>query len=114
MHAEMKIGDSIHHDGGADGEAKAKPCSLYLHVADVDCRLPARDPGGWTSWGTEGPVLWETAAGRDRSVRQLWGSAPHIEDVSHAEMEKRFRGHGRQAVGDFEVETADIAWRCLQ
>jgi uncharacterized glyoxalase superfamily protein PhnB len=36
VHAEMKIGDSIVMMGEAMGDWKAKPCSLYLYVGDVD------------------------------------------------------------------------------
>ena len=91
MHAEMKIGDSIIMMGAPMGEAKARPCSLYLYVADVDAVYQRAIQAGGTSVGEPKDQFYgDRSAGVIDPCGNYWGIGTHIEDVSHAEMEKRF------------------------
>ena len=91
MHAELKIGDSIVMMGEAMGQWKAKPCSLYLHVEDVDAVYQRAIQAGGTSVGEPKDQFYgDRSAGVIDPSGNYWGIGTHIEDVSHAEMEKRF------------------------
>jgi uncharacterized glyoxalase superfamily protein PhnB len=91
MHAEMKIGDSIIMMGTPMGEAKAKPCSLYLYVEDVDAVYQRAIQAGGTSVGEpKNQFYGDRCGGVTDPCGNYWGIGTHIEDVSHEEIEKRF------------------------
>jgi uncharacterized glyoxalase superfamily protein PhnB len=91
MHAEVKIGDSIIMMGTPMGEGKAKPCSLYLYVDDVDAVYQRAIQAGGTSAGEPKDQFYgDRSGGVIDPSGNYWGIGTHIEDVSHEEMERRF------------------------
>jgi len=91
MHAELKIGDSILMMGAPMGEGKAKPCSLYLHVEDVDAVYQRAIQAGGTSVGEPKDQFYgDRTGGVLDPCGNYWGIATHVEDVSHEEMAQRF------------------------
>jgi uncharacterized glyoxalase superfamily protein PhnB len=91
MHAELKIGDSILMMGTPMGEGKAKPCSLYLHVEDVDAVYQRAIQAGGTSVREPSDQFYgDRTGGVTDPSGNYWGIATHVEDVSHEEMAKRF------------------------
>jgi uncharacterized glyoxalase superfamily protein PhnB len=91
MHAEVKIGDSIMMMGEPMGEWKAKPCSLYLYVEDVDAVYQRAIQAGGTSVGEPKDQFYgDRSGGVIDPSGNYWGIGTHIEDVSHEEMAKRF------------------------
>jgi uncharacterized glyoxalase superfamily protein PhnB len=91
MHTEVKIGDSIVMMGTPMEAGKVKPCSLYLHVEDVDAVYQRAIQAGGTSVREPANQFYgDRAAGVTDPCGNYWGIGTHIEDVSHEEMEKRF------------------------
>lgn len=91
MHAEVKIGDSMIMMGQAMGEWKAKPCSLYLYVEDVDAVYQRAIQAGGTSVREPSDQFYgDRTGGVIDPCGNYWGIATHVEDVSQDEVEKRF------------------------
>jgi uncharacterized glyoxalase superfamily protein PhnB len=91
MHAEVQIGDSKVMMGTPMGEWKAKPCSLYLYVEDVDAVYQRAIQAGGTSVGEPKDQFYgDRSGGVIDPSGNYWGIGTHIEDVSHEEMAKRF------------------------
>jgi len=91
MHADVKIGDSTIMMGEAMGEWKPKPCSLYLYVEDVDAVYQrAIDAGGTKVREPSNQFYGDRTGGVIDPCGNYWGTATHVEDVSHEEMTKRF------------------------
>jgi uncharacterized glyoxalase superfamily protein PhnB len=91
MHAEVKIGDSTVMMGEPMGDWKAKPCSLYLYVEDVDAVYRrAIQAGGTSVGGPKDQFYGDRTGGVIDPCGNYWGIATHVEDVSHEEMAKRF------------------------
>ena len=91
MHAEVQIGDSKVMMGAAMGEWKAKPCSLYLYVEDVDAVYHRAVQAGATSAREPADQFYgDRSGGVIDPCGNYWGIGTHIEDVSREEMEKRF------------------------
>jgi uncharacterized glyoxalase superfamily protein PhnB len=90
-HAEVKIGDSKVMMGEPMGDWKAKPCSLYLYVEDVDTVYQRAIQAGGTSVGEPKDQFYgDRTGGVIDPSGNYWGIATHVEDVSHEEMAKRF------------------------
>ena len=91
MHAEVKIGDSTVMMGEPMGDWKAKPCSLYVYVEDVDAVYQrAIEAGGTSVGGPKDQFFGDRTGGVIDPCGNYWGIATHVEDVSHEEMAKRF------------------------
>ena len=91
MHAEVKVGDSKLMMGEPMGDWKAKPCSLYLYVEDVDTVYQRAIQAGGTSVGEPKDQFYgDRSGGVTDPCGNHWGIGTHIEDVSHEEMAKRF------------------------
>jgi uncharacterized glyoxalase superfamily protein PhnB len=91
VHAEMKIGDSIVMMGEAMGDWKAKPCSLYLYVGDVDAVYQrAVQAGGASVREPSDQFYGDRTGGVTDPSGNYWGIATHVEDVRPEEMKKRF------------------------
>src|SRR5271157_3475908 len=91
MHAEVKIGDSKVMMGEAMGEWKAKPCSLYLYVEDVDAVYQrAIQAGGTSVREPKDQFYGDRSAGVIDPCGNYWGIGTHVEDVSQDEVERRF------------------------
>ena len=90
MHAEVKIGNTAIMLGEAMGDWKAKPCSLYLYVEDVDAVYKRAIQAGGTSVAEPKDQFYgDRSAGVIDPAGNHWGIATHIEDVSLEEMTKR-------------------------
>ena len=90
MHAEVKVGDSKLMMGEPMGDWKAKPCSLYLYVEDVDAVYQRAIQAGGTSVSEPSDQFYgDRTGGVIDPSGNYWGIATHIEDVSHEEMAKR-------------------------
>ena len=90
MHAELKIGDSILMMGTPMGEGKAKPCSLYLHVEDVDAVYQRAIQAGGTSVSEPSNQFYgDRTGGVIDPSGNYWGIATHVEDVPPEEMAQR-------------------------
>ena len=91
MHAEVKVGDSKLMMGEPMGDWKAKPCSLYLYVEDVDAVYQRAIQAGGTSVREPSDQFYgDRTGGVIDPCGNYWGIATHVEDVSHEEMAKRF------------------------
>jgi PhnB protein len=91
MHAEVKVGDSKLMIGEPMGDWKAKPCSLYLYVEDVDAVYQRAIQAGGTSVREPSDQFYgDRTGGVIDPSGNYWGIATHVEDVSHEEMAKRF------------------------
>jgi uncharacterized glyoxalase superfamily protein PhnB len=91
MHAEVKVGDSKLMMGEPMGDWKAKPCSLYLYVEDVDAVYQHAIQAGGTSVSEPSDQFYgDRTGGVIDPSGNYWGIATHVEDVSHEEMAKRF------------------------
>jgi uncharacterized glyoxalase superfamily protein PhnB len=91
MHAEVKVGDSKLMMGEPMGDWKAKPCSLYLYVEDVDAVYQRAIQAGGTSVSEPSDQFYgDRTGGVIDPSGNYWGIATHVEDVSHEEMAKRF------------------------
>jgi uncharacterized glyoxalase superfamily protein PhnB len=91
MHAEVKVGDSKLMIGEPMGDWKAKPCSLYLYVEDVDAVYQRAIQAGGTSVSEPSDQFYgDRTGGVIDPSGNYWGIATHVEDVSHEEMAKRF------------------------
>jgi uncharacterized glyoxalase superfamily protein PhnB len=90
MHAEVKVGDSKLMMGEPMGDWKAKPCSLYLYVEDVDAVYQRAIQAGGTSVREPSDQFYgDRTGGVIDPSGNYWGIATHVEDVSHEEMAKR-------------------------
>ena len=90
MHAEVKIGDSKLMMGEPMGDWKAKPCSLYLYVEDVDAVYQRAIQAGATSVREPSNQFYgDRPGGVIDPSGNYWGIATHVEDVPPGEMEKR-------------------------
>jgi uncharacterized glyoxalase superfamily protein PhnB len=90
MHAEVKVGDSKLMMGEPMGDWKAKPCSLYLYVEDVDAVYQRAIQAGGTSVSEPADQFYgDRTGGVIDPSGNYWGIATHVEDVSHEEMAKR-------------------------
>jgi uncharacterized glyoxalase superfamily protein PhnB len=90
MHAEVKIGDSKVMMGEPMGDSKAKPCSLYLYVEDVDAVYQRAIQAGGTSVGEPKDQFYgDRTGGVIDPSGNYWGIATHVEDVSPEEMATR-------------------------
>ena len=91
IHAEVKIGDSIVMMGEPMGDWKAKPCSLYLYVEDVDgVYQRALQAGGTSVREPSDQFYGDRTGGVIDPCGNYWGIATHVEDVPPEEMKKRF------------------------
>ena len=92
MHAEVRIGDSMLMltDGG--GGWKPMPAALYLYVNDADATYQRALAAGATS--VMEPVT-QFYGDRHGGVKDpsgnIWWIATHVEDVSPAEEERRWK-----------------------
>jgi uncharacterized glyoxalase superfamily protein PhnB len=90
-HAEVKIGDSMVMMGAPMGDFKAKPCSLYLYVEDVDAVYQRAIQAGGTSVREPSNQFYgDRTGGVIDPCGNYWGIATHVEDVPPAEVAKRF------------------------
>jgi uncharacterized glyoxalase superfamily protein PhnB len=90
-HAEVKIGDSKLMMGSPMGDFKAKPCSLYLYVEDVDAVYQRAIQAGGTSVREPSDQFYgDRSGGVIDPCGNYWGIATHIEDVPPEEVTKRF------------------------
>jgi uncharacterized glyoxalase superfamily protein PhnB len=90
-HAEVKIGDSKVMMGAPMGDFKAKPCSLYLYVEDVDAVYQRALQAGGTSVREPADQFYgDRSAGVIDPCGNYWGIATHVEDVSSEEITRRF------------------------
>jgi uncharacterized glyoxalase superfamily protein PhnB len=91
MHTEVKIGDSIVMMGAPMEAGKAKPCSLYLYVGDVDAVYQRAVQAGGTSVREPSDQFYgDRTGGVTDPCGNYWGIGTHIENVSREEMEERF------------------------
>ena len=91
MHAEVKVGDSKLMMGEPMGDWKAKPCSLYLYVEDVDAVYQRAIQAGGTSVREPSDQFYgDRSGGVIDPCGNYWGIATHIEDVPPEEVTKRF------------------------
>ena len=91
MHAEVQIGDSKVMMGAAMGEWKAKPCSLYLYVEDVDAVYHRAIQVGGTSVREPADQFYgDRTGGVIDPCGNYWGIATHVEDVPPEEVARRF------------------------
>ena len=91
MHTEVKIGDSIVMMGAPMEAGKAKPCSLYLYVGDVDAVYQRAVQAGGTSVREPSDQFYgDRTGGATDPCGNDWGIGTHIENVSREEMEERF------------------------
>ena len=90
-HAQLTIGDSplMLAEGGE--QWKPLPCAMYLYVKDTDATYQQAVAAGGTSLMAPADQFYgdRNAGVVDPSGNQWW-IATHIEDVSDAEMSKRF------------------------
>jgi uncharacterized glyoxalase superfamily protein PhnB len=90
-HAEVKIGDSKLMMGSPMGEWKAKPCSLYLYVEDVDAVYQRAIQAGGTSVREPSDQFYgDRTGGVIDPCGNYWGIATHVEDVPPEEVTRRF------------------------
>jgi PhnB protein len=90
MHAEVRIGDSVLMMGGAKGDWKAMPASLYIYVKDTDAAYNRALQAGATSINEPSDKFYgDRNAGVKDPFGNLWFIATHVEDVSREEMKRR-------------------------
>ncbi len=89
MHAQVRIGDSMIMLGPARPEYPAKPCALYLYVADTDASYQAALAAGATSiMEPEDMFYGDRNAGVRDSAGNNWWIATHKKTVPHEELER--------------------------
>ncbi|HYQ96291.1 MAG TPA: VOC family protein [Candidatus Eisenbacteria bacterium] len=92
MHAEMRIGDSVVMLGEASGQYRPMPACLYLYVEDVDATYRrALQAGGISVTEPKDQFYGDRSAGVRDPGGNFWWIATHKEDVSEAEIERRFK-----------------------
>lgn len=90
-HAEMKIGDSPVMMGGARDPWKPRLATLYMYVEDVDALFrKAIEAGGKSLQEPKDQFYGDRSGGVEDPCGNFWYIATHVEDVSHAEIERRF------------------------
>jgi len=95
-HAEMKIGSSMIMLGQAGDQWKARPCSIYLYVEDVDAVYRrAMEAGGKSLMEPADQFYGDRNGGVEDPEGNQWFIGTHMEDVSEAEIEQRGRAAGR-------------------
>jgi uncharacterized glyoxalase superfamily protein PhnB len=100
MHAEMRIGDSVVMLGEACGEYRPMPGCLYLYVEDVDGMYNRALQAGATSVTEPRDQFYgDRSAGVRDPAGNFWWIATHKEDVTDAELERRFRATLSQPSG---------------
>lgn len=90
-HAQLIIGDSPIMLAEGSEQWKPLPCAMYLYVKDTDATYKQAMAAGATSQMAPADQFYgdRNAGVVDPSGNQWW-IATHIEDVSDAEMSKRF------------------------
>ena len=92
MHAEMRVGDSMLMLADAVEQFGAMPTSVYLYVTDCDTVYQsALGTGGVSVF----PIMTLPSGERYGGVKDpcgnVWWVATHVEDVSPAEEERRWK-----------------------
>jgi len=97
-HAEIEIGDSRimladeapAHDAKAPAAFGGSPVSLHLYVADVDATMAkAVAAGGTAKSQPEDKFYGDRLGSLIDPFGHTWHISTHIEDVTHAEIERR-------------------------
>jgi PhnB protein len=89
-HAEIKIGDSMVMVGQARDEWKARPSAFYLYVPDCDGWYKrAMQAGAKSLMEPADQFYGDRNAGVEDPAGNYWWIAPHIEDVSPDELDRR-------------------------
>ena len=95
-HAEMQIGTSIVMLGQASDQWKARPCSIYLYVEDVDAVYHrATEAGGKSMMEPADQFYGDRIASVEDTEGNYWYISTHIEDLSAEEIERRAKAAGR-------------------
>ena len=97
VHAAVKIGNSMMMMGQPRGEWKASPCMLYMYVDDVDAAYArALQAGAKEIREPRDEFYGDRSGGVQDPAGNQWWIATHLEDVSPAELEKRFQAMAGQ------------------
>jgi PhnB protein len=97
MHASVKIGDSRIMLSDANDQMPANQTSIFLYVNDVDATYKRAIAAGGTSTMEVADQFWGDRTGSLRDpFGNRWSIATHKEDVSSAEIEKRFQAFLKQ------------------
>ena len=95
MHAAVKIGDSIVMMGEPAGPQQPRPCNLYLYVEDVDTVYRrAVAAGGKSINEPQNQFYGDRSGGVEDPSGNCWWIASRVEDVSEAELARRFAAMG--------------------
>jgi uncharacterized glyoxalase superfamily protein PhnB len=96
-HCEVKIGDSIIMIGEPRGVWIARPCTLYLYVADCDALYNRALKAGATSLVEPADQFYgDRSAGIQDPTGNFWWIATHKEDLSPEEIQKRAAAFGKK------------------
>jgi PhnB protein len=97
MHASVKIGDSRIMLSDANDQMPATQTSIFLYVNDVDATYKRAIAAGGISTMEPMDQFWGDRSGGLRDpFGNRWMVATHKEDVSTAEIEKRFQAFLKQ------------------
>ncbi len=92
MHAEVRIGDSLIMMGEPMGDWPPRPTTLYVYVKDVDESFRRALAAGATSLRPPTTEFYGDRCGGLADVAgNHWFLATHVEDVTPAEIERRFK-----------------------
>ena len=90
-HTEVRIRDSVIMLSEARAQWKAMPTMLHLYVEDVDAIYASALAAGATSVQEPKNQFYGDRSGGVRDMcGNLWFMASHVEDVSEAEIQRRF------------------------
>ena len=96
-HAEVKIGDSRIMLSDAGAQMPATQAALYLYVNDVDATFKrALAAGGTSTMEVSDKFYGDRSGSLKDPCGNAWTIATHKEDVSGAELEKRFQAFLKQ------------------
>ena len=97
IHAEARVGDSTIMLGQSNDMWKARPCTVYLYVADVDATHRSAVAAGAKSLQEPKDQFYgDRSGGIEDPNGNWWWVATHIEDVSHEESDRRFKAMGNK------------------
>ena len=89
-HSELRIGDSMIMLGGAGGQWKAMPTSIYLYVEDCDAvHAKAVAVGAEVLAPVQDQFYGDRSGGVKDVSGNFWWIATHKEDLSEAELKQR-------------------------
>ena len=89
-HSQVKLGDSMIMLGDVRDQYPPMPCSVYLYLPDADAAYQNALRAGGTSLMEPVDQFYGDRAGGVRDpVGNIWWIATHVEDLSHAEWDRR-------------------------